>query len=391
MESELSIQPNTQKTKNKQILILLFFLGLILVTITLIFNFYFKNHEITIDDSKEDFLILNVPYYGTFTAEPVASAQQAIINMILGYWGDTRYSLEEVFKIFPIGSRISLLTGTSSSAGPSQVVTFFQENGYEVRLDRFDPVSLDTLEQYLKKGIPVVVSVGHEKEKKFYEPHLLIGIAHSRDSLIFHTQTRGNNYEIPFSDFIALLPENPNILIINPLESTLKEPYMRGSLISQTPYPQRLGIMDSSTIRNIQMQLIEVSGVEYIPEKILLLEKIVYDPGLDQFRPDGRLAVYIDLATAYIHAEKFNEAINLLITKAMPLNHDLDSSFNEWPAYKEASWQQGQWHLPWLVLGEAYYQKNEFAKAREAFNKALEIHPQSTHANAMLLKIIQAE
>ena len=319
---------------------------------------------------KNDILVFGVPYHGVFGGTMVATTPQGVVAMILGYWGDERTTLVDIIKKFP-----PRRSSAEQKNFYAELVSFFEENDYIVNVVELNEIS--DFERYLKKDIPVILTLKIDAdEPSVLESHILIGIRWNTSTLVFHTPMRGNNYEISFSEFEKLLPDSqtPRLFLVIKPSLTIASLIAGPSKIKK-PYPSRLGIMDSQNIRDFQILVGKAAEIEDHQESVALYKDIFQHPGFYEIRPDGRMAVYLELAKRYIQMKEMDKAISIIEKEVVPLNNSFAQKYNEWPAI--AGWPKTytEWFIPHIVLGAAYFEKEDFVQAKKAFLRARELVP----------------
>lgn len=337
----------------------LFLLGLLALGI-LVYWFYLP---------EKDILIYGVPYIGNFSGTAVSNAPQSITAMITRYWGDERIPLPDiVYKEFPLRTAKGSLT-------LSAYVLFFEKHGYDVKIEKFNKI-VDFV-PYLKQNIPLVLPLKLPSDKYALVDHsVLIGILPGKNVLVFHSNLLGNNYEMPFSDFEKSWKNREAdrvFLVIRPSPAILT--LIKGQNHNQQ-YPKRLKIMDDPAMRDLGFKIKWTIEQSYDRNAAELWEEIINDPAFKDMRPDGKIMMYVRLAREKAKSGEIDKAIEIVEKYALPLNHDLERPYGEWPAFEFLP-PGAQWGLPWEELGDFYLMKNDFKKAEEAFIKASALSPQN--------------
>ncbi len=313
-------------------------------------------------------LILGVPYYGIFSGTILANDIESSVAMILGYWRDERLSLEEIGSVFG-----SIEPGTIRTYSWDEIKSFFISRQYDVELKQFKDISEIVRFISVSPEVPLLTTILNIRGNGFTSA-VLIGADPRAGTITVHQTAFGNNYILSVSEAVFPL----RALIVKPgsaIQSSSAGPN------HNVAYPKRLGIMDDSDIRGVNVAWIEAQFVEkeWIAtgknrdkalELIQKWEAVIAHPGFEKIYPAGRVLAYSMQAYYAIELGEYDLAISLLREKAIPLNRDFNKPYGEWP--RDPSMHERSTR-PWLFLEKAYAAKGDLKNAQEAREERLKI------------------
>ena len=190
-----------------------------------------------------NYLIPGVPYHGYYNhffdafASPVMSTA-----MILGYYGDSRFSLKELMdeQYFRRGSGFFRY----GKFDLGDLGSFLKERGYEVWFADPRKSVLGEIKKFVnpKRNVPVVVVLrsSGSPEAQASDFGLVIGIFDKNRKVVLHDFLYGNNYEVAYDDFTQRAVPSA-ILAAWPSEELA--PQLKGPDTAYA-YPPRLKAMD---------------------------------------------------------------------------------------------------------------------------------------------------
>jgi len=348
---------------NKQKYILFFVLVALLVVGVL--------YYVSLPIRNADVLIRGVPYIGNFSGTILRNAPESIAAMITRYWGDERLSEQAIREELQ-----NIGIGENATVTMTDLASFFARQGYETKVERFQ--SVDDLFKYLNQNIPLIFALKLPTDRYVLIDHsVLIGILSGRRTVVLHSNLLGNNYEMSFDEFTRSWSGRERdqvVLIVRPsqeLRETITQPE------HSKDYPPRLGIMDDPGLQELRfkMKWVEEIILTGTSNGVSLREEVVNDPEFDKLRPTGKIWAYLGLAREYMKLGEIDRAIAVVKEKAMPLNHDIEKAFGEWPAFQKLP-SGAEWNRPWIALVDLYLMKDDVKKARAALDKAIEIDPE---------------
>jgi len=334
-----------------------------------------------------NYLIPGVPYYGFYNHffDSGNSTLVTSIADILGYWGDTRFSISDLLNKFP------------PSEGPhttSQIQKFFENNSYESyrwSSDGSEEQMINRIKEFVnpEKKIPVMVV-----QKRSSDParvsvglRVAIGIFDKEEKIIFHDYDFGNNYEISYKDFEGRFrPTAQAILAVWPSDD-LKAKLAGPNYNSQ--YPQRLEAMDNLGELLIKRSDAAVFGQEGKYEQALqLYEEFLNDSKISYLPIAHQVEFYSRLANLFLLLNKPDEAIRVITEQALPLNNNLNQTVDGWTEqvelFKGNNHTENKFARPYYVLGQAYLMKGDKALAEKNFKETLKIYPKYVWASQAL-------
>ncbi len=369
----------------------IFLIVLVLFVIAGGFFYYFYYNDN--GGQQVNYLIPGVPYYGFynhfFDADSAAFTSTADI---LGYWGDGVNPPDLLDKFIKGDSNTSDRAKRASqiqdiNLNSSQIRSFFQERGYETY--RYATAQagneINEIKKFVnpKKKIPVIIYQKRsiDSARAAYGFRVVIGVFDKDKKVIVHDHDLGNNYEISYQDFEKMFQPNARVILAvwpsEKLAAKLERPdYTK-------PYPNRLKAMN-----NVGELLIKAGDALWLnrsqkyEEAIELYREFITDPKIEYFPPAYRVAFYVFLAQLYVQVDKTDEAIKVLNEKALPINHDLTQSYDDW----EKPTDKDRFAKPYYVLGDIYQKKGNKSLAKENFEEVLKIYPNDKIALEALSK-----
>ncbi len=326
--------------------------------------------------AQVNYLIPGVPYYGFYNHFFDAdSTRVTSVADILDYWGD---------KV-DLPALLSAFAATSTTL---QLQKFFQEKGYETyRYASAQPGNeINEIKKFVnpKKKIPVIVY-----QRRSVDPariingfRVVIGVFDSEKKIIVHDHDFGNNYEISYKDFEVMFGPNARaILAVWPSDDLAKK--IKGPDYSKE-YPKRLRAMDNLGELLVKgADAVALADVSKNEQALQLYQEFVADPKFSYFPPAHQVDFYTFLAQIYLQLGKTDEAIKVINEKALPINHDLTQSYEDWE--KPAGRDRFVW--PYYVLGGIYQKKGDKELARKNFEEALKINPDYKPAQEALQQL----
>lgn len=367
--------------------ILLLLLGLLCIGIAAAGWFYFGANKSEVPTSH---LILGVPYEGQYEGTILWNDASVGAYEILGYWGDTRFTREDVYNAFPPFENPE---GISLAA----LRAFFLKSGYDAYTV---PTDIETVKTFISKDIPLLVAqrLALDAPDELGTQRLLIGYSDEEQVLIFHDNGFGNNYRISYSDYEQLNADFETAALgVQPtadIGDSLDGPD------TSYVYPARASIMDDEGIRRIQIKWETVNHIqqeggddaETTAETIRLLEEILAEDSFTMLHPAARMMLSYSLSGLYMNRlEEPERAIAILEEVTLPLieNYDFSEAFGEWKRnVGEDGYDHPFWNSePWERLGYLYERIGDMESAAEAFQKSIEYSPENEDAQAALERV----
>ncbi len=353
---------------------------LVAVAILIIFGFIFYYPK-QIKPTKPEpaisnFLIEGVPHYNfyqfyfsdLYASSTAGLSIVASIKNVLDYWGDDRFGMPELRKIF------YSIEGTSFTS----IKSFFEANGYSAEQigSLNSKETIENIKKYVsaEKKTPILVlqRASLDPEVKTRVLRVLIGISDSNKKITVQDYYFGNNYEISYADFeqlslssrLAVLAVWPNHELTNDTRG-----YPDPSKIKS--YPARPEAAD---------KIGEILVSKFIPaaalfqsgdseEAIKLYKEFVQDDSFQSFPSHFRVSFLSFLAQKYFYNGSYDETIALIANTIMPINHDLVLD-------KRAGWfqtQQERFASPYYFLAKCYLAKKDKAQAIAAYEEMKKI------------------
>lgn len=371
-------------TKNVFLIVLILFA----VAGGFFYYFYYDNR------AQVNYLIPGVPYYGFynyfFDADSAAFTSTADI---LGYWGDGVNPPDLLDKFIKgdsnTGDRAKrALQIQEINLNSLQIRSFFQERGYETYryVSAQAGNEINEIKKFVNsdKKIPVIVYQKRsiDPTRTTYGFRVVIGVFDSEKKVIVHDHDLGNNYEISYQDFEKMFDSNSRVVLAvwpsEKLLATLKSPDYTN------PYPKRLNAMNNAGELLIKAgNALWLNRNQKYEEALKLYKEFITDPKIEYFPPAYRVAFYVFLAQLYVQVDKIDEAIKVLNEKALPINHDLTQSYDDW----EKPLDKDKFAKPYYILGDIYQKKGNKKLARENFEEVLKIYPDDKTTQEALSKL----
>lgn len=379
-------------SRKKNILIVATLIGLAIIAAALLFYYFYYypvQPKISPTVSQVNFLIPGVPYYGFYNHFFDGDVDTATaIADVLGYWGDSRFKLPELANKFP-----QSVSEKQAKWTIEQIQSFFQDNGYETISMMSDKPGqeVEQIKKYVnpEKKIPVIISQESSPyfatsssliaSNSLFTDRVVIGVFDNEKKVIVHDHRFGNNYEISYKDFELMFPrpgQYSAMLVVWP--SADLKPKLTGPDYN-APYPPRIEAMDNVGEIMVKGAIAMRMGLDkkYV-EALELYKEFINDPKLNYFPPFHRVLFYSTLARLYLLAQKPDEAIAVIVNKALPLNHDLDQAYNGWTEqvnFFKNGYLENRIVSPYYYLGKAYLLKGDKKLAKDNFEEALKINP----------------
>ncbi len=315
---------------------------------------------------KVNYLILGVPHNGIqnlFFQNANAPIIAPVMD-ILGYWGDERFSLDNLKQWLPVSATSSL---------PATMISFFKQNGYEIDLQIINKTG-DGINQVKKfvnptKKIPVIVFQKRslDQTSSAASARVAIGVFDNEKKIIVHDIALGNNYEISYSDFENMFSDKAmSVLAVWPSEELKK--VIKGPDYN-TAYPLRTENMDK--LGALLLKLADVSfysSAGDFEKEVSVYREIIDNENFKYFPLAFQISILSRSARAYIRIHQYNEAISIINNRVLPLNKNLNESFEGWfiSDIDESSY-------PYFVLSLAYLRNGQKVLAIENYRKMLSI------------------
>ncbi len=315
---------------------------------------------------KVNYLILGVPYNGIqnlFFQNANAPIIAPVMD-ILGYWGDERFSLDNLKQWLPVSATSSL---------PGTITSFFKQNGYETDLRIISGTGggINQIKKFVNptKKIPVIVFQKRSLDpaSSAAAPRVVIGVFDDEKKVIVHDIALGNNYEISYSDFENMFSDKAkSILAVWPsedLKKVIKSPDY------SAVYPPRTESMGK--LGPLLLKLADTSFYNLasnVEKEIAVYKDIIDDENFKYFPPAFQISVLFRSAMAYIQINKFDEAISIINNRALPLNKNLNELIEGWFVS-----DMSENPRPYYALSLAYLRNGQKALAIESYRKMLAV------------------
>ena len=342
-------------------------------------------------NTSVDYTLSDVPYYGIYNSFFHADSLTATtIYSVLRYWGDQRFSLTDLKTKFG-----------STQDSLQEAKAFFEENGYRVVGEITSDKSSGDQEQLLglirkyvnsKKQTPVIVFQHRSiNDLSISGPRLVIGISDTKKEITVHDHDFGNYYVISFADFAKMSQGKTEALVVQPdknIQSTLKK-----TTSENQPYKKRYaGMSETGTLfmygANAELALRQ----QNFTEAASLLEKLISDDRFNNLPPAVQVKIYSNYARVLFWEGEFDKSIDILLSKAIPLNNDLDQPYEGWTAQEEVfkvyPHNEASFTAPYTVLANDYIAQEKYTDAKQALTKALEIWPGDSYARGLLQPLL---
>ncbi len=323
-------------------------------------------------------LIAGVPYYGIYnhffdTPFGVRLELTAAVASILGYWGDNRFSLEDLVERFP----------PDKFFNSEEIYKFFEDNGYERGkvgwVGTKEGLAISRIKRYvnLQQNIPIIVYQVQPGTPERYPGiyRVVIGLFDKNEKVVVHDYNFGNNYEIPYADFEKMFQSNRGaIMAVWP--SADLAPSLKRELPAPS-YPKRIEAMDKlGPLLTKRNKVVLLARDGQYGGAIEVQREIVNDPAFSYFHPAYKVFFLSMLAKYFLLAGQPDETINLINSKILPLNNNLTEPYADWPDQSDGLTAFGdKMAFPFRLLGQAYLEKGNEESARKNFEQALKIDP----------------
>lgn len=340
---------------------------------------------------RDGVLIQGVPYSGVYTDEAKFNPVVTAVYSLLQYWGDDRLSPQEIADYFDYFEE--------AHVDFEDVYVFFEQRGYTTRFVEIS--NLDELKSLLRsKKQPIIVlqrlSVNSPQEPAVFR--VLIEYSTKDNAFIVHDHIYGNNYKINANVFDALMINTPRAVLT--VEPTKEISSKLDGVDLDYKYPQRLNIMDSPEMQNIQTKIFTLGYLENVyaethnetlRETIMRMrEEIIIQSGFEELHPLSRVLISRDLARDYTNVlGEHAKALEILENITLPLlEQDLSAPFGEWVPPEADIYAKSWWYTkPWVLKGIIHQRLGSPEAAITAFKKALEIEPLDVEALAYLTEL----
>lgn len=287
---------------------------------------------------------------------------------ILGYWKDSRFN-----------NISDLVTNINNAASSSLVIKYtvkksFEDNGYETY--RWESAAgpggeISQIKKFVNssKKIPVLIYQRRSLDESNLPPdwRLVIGIFDHDKKVIVHDYYFGNNYEISYENFEKMFDKDGAILAVWPsdkIKGVIKGPNY--SLL----YPQRteaMGKLGPLALRLPEIALYVRAGD--FEKAATSYKKLVDDPSFEYFPPAFRVFILSSYASDRIALKQYDEAINLINERVLPLNQNLNKAPEGWfVPYIDRS------EYPYFILNIAYFWKGEKNLATSYYKEAASLY-----------------
>jgi tetratricopeptide (TPR) repeat protein len=338
------------------------------------FYYYFYYYQ-----PRVNYLIPSVPYNGVYNLffERADSTALSSVMDILGYWGDERFSLPELKKIF-------MEFATTSSAAPGvlppyetqstfTMKKFFEDNGYETYRWASSEAG-DELKEIKKfvnsqKRIPVIIYQNRhylDSSEPVSGFRVVIGVFDKDKKVIVHDHDFGNNYEISYDNFEKMFQPNSRAILAvwpsNNLKASLKGPDYSAS------YPPRLESMDKIGLLLTTKGAQAVGYLQFgnFEKSSALLKEMIDSPDFQYFPPAFQVMELYTLALSYYNLGEYDKAIKLITERVMPMNQNLNKPF---PGWVTLPGDIDRMALPYILLSRAYLKSGQRDLALAAYKE----------------------
>jgi len=325
--------------------------------------------------TRVNHLIPGVPYYGIY--DGFMDYQNNMVTntmMILDYYGDERFSPHELLPRFK---------ANGADRDIDWIDTFFREAGYETYVN-FDVPQGEAI-KYIKKfvnseqNVPIVIEQKRSPDPKFMANvlRLVIGVFDGEKKLVIHDYSFGNNHEVSYQDFENKFGSTHSVFAAWPSEELKSQ--LKGIDASQS-YSPRLPVMDeigpylagnAADIRLYHIKWEEDPEAGYDDFRNAL-ESFVQDPRLEKLHPLARMEPLLGYARVLWAGGMLDEAAKFIETEILPMNKDLDESYNGWHLHSHMV-KNGKVAMPWVHLARIYIRQQQGEKALKALEEAWKI------------------
>lgn len=325
--------------------------------------------------SAVNYLIPGVPYHGIYDlfSKRANSATMSSVLSVLEYWGDKRFRITELRK-----------TLFSKKVFPSRMAVkkFFGDNGYQTYLWQFSGTNennqiIKEIKKFVnsREKIPVMVYQKRflNPQSSIFGPRVVIGIFDNKNKIRVNDDIMGSNYEFSYQEFKNLSAKNyfPAILAVWPSEKL--KGVIEGPNYSMV-YPLRSNVMDKLSPLLIKLtdalfySRFRGRGNGNLKRSVTLYKEVVNHPDFQYFPRSFQISMFSSFARALIRLEQFDEAIDIINTRALPLNENLDEPSEGWliPSIDKSP-------RPYFILSLAYLRKGQKKLAIENYKKMVKL------------------
>lgn len=319
----------------------------------------FKKLKKIFSVSNTNYLIPEVPYHGIYDLffKRANSATIASVLSILEYWGDKRFGINELRKaLFPRRAFSSLTI----------VKKFFENNGYSIYVRQFSDTNdnnqiINEIKKFVnpREKIPVIVYQKRflNPESYIFGPRIVTGIFDNKNKIIVNDDILGSNYEFSYQEFKNLSSPNyfPAILAVWPSEKLKGIIRGRNYPISYQP---RLEVMDKLSPLLIKLRdavfYSRFKTKKNLERAITFYREVINHPDFQYFPRAFQVSTLCSFGRFLIRRGQFDEAIDIINTRALPLNENLGESSEGWfiPLLDKFS-------RPYFILSLAYLRKGQ--------------------------------
>lgn len=356
---------------------------------------FFKNPTTFSDRANT---ILGVPYEGTFKRTPITTSASFAAYTTVRYWRDERVELDEIMANFDFDF------DTPAAIRLNDVGNFLASYGYNVSYNQI--TEAESLRDYIDQGIPVLVSqqLALDGLADLRTIRVAIGYSDPSETLIFHDNYFGNNYEISYDEFEELNADTAAVVLV--ASPPLAEDQLDFGILGPNEtldYPARTNLMESADLRAVRILWLTInhlraeyyaagaSDQDLVQEIVASYETMINHPGFIELPPNSRIRANFMLARIYSNVlDRPEDAVQLIESEILPVvegETDLRAAYLDWGALADdfpLVWYETK---PYVLLGIAYQKLGENDLAREAFLKALTADPNDQEAQQGLQSI----
>lgn len=325
--------------------------------------------------SQVNHLIPGVPYYGIYNHKfdfrfDNAISLAASVASILGYWGDNRFSLKDLVEQFP-----------PNKFHTSEVYKFFSDNGYEIGrgMEAGEGLTINRIKMFVneRRNIPLIVyqvPLDSQESLPVVGIHrVVIGLFDKDEKVVLHDYYFGNNYEISYTDFEKMFQLHRGaVMAVWPsaeLASKLKKESSPPSYSKRTEAMDKLGPL----LIKRNSEVLPFSQTRQYDKAAEGQRQIVDDPSFVYLHPAYKVFYISVLGKYLVLADKPDEAIEIITSKALSLNNNLKQPYFDWPELNNL--RSEKLLIPYYWLAKAYLKKGDKILARKNFEEALKIDP----------------
>ena len=346
------------------------FVGGLLILLAGGFFYYFYYYQPAVN-----YLIPGVPYNGIYNVffKNVASAEVASVMDILDYWGDERFSKQELEERFSPSMATSSPSFQNSLSMTKKLSKDFENNGYET-YQWISPEPGNEIKEIKKfvnpdKKIPVIIFQKRSFESLFAGPRVVIGIFDKEKKVIVHDYFFGNNYEIQYQDFEKMFAQNARAILAVWPSDKIKE-LINGPDYNMV-YPPRLEAMDKLgpilTSKLADATFYRLTTKDYAQSNAAY-EDLVNDQNFKYLPAAFQVTILSAFAGNYIYLKQYDEAIKIINEVVMPLNKNLGEAPSGWYVLPVDKFVH-----PYFVLSLAYLKKGQKNLALAAYKDYKEL------------------